>query len=118
MCVTENMVTQRRRTHLNPSSLLPVVKKKKNPPKVASRVVLLSVPAPEAQSLAHRCRNKIMAAGSLQSRRQKPPEKQRSGQEGALWLRGGEETHIGTFLDEDLIQLVSQGASRSHAGKI
>lgn len=117
MCVTENMVTQRR-THLNPSSLLPVVKKKKNPPKVASRVVLLSVPAPEAQSLAHRCRNKIMAAGSLQSRRQKPPEKQRSGQEGALWLRGGEETHIGTFLDEDLIQLVSQGASRSHAGKI
>lgn len=104
MCVTENMVTQRRRTYLNPSSLLPVVKKKKkNPPKVASRVVLLSVPAPEAQSLAHRCRNKIMAAGSLQSRRQKPPEKQRSGQWGALWLGGGRETHIGTFLNEDLI---------------
>lgn len=91
MCVTENMVTQRRRTHLNPSSLLPVVKKKKKkiPPKVASRVVLLSVPAPKVQSLAHRCRNKIMAAGGLQSRRQKPPEKQTEVWAGGSPVAGG-----------------------------
>lgn len=90
-------------------------KEKEIPPTVASGVVLLIVPAPKAQSLAHGCRNKIMAAGGLQSRRQKPPEKQRSGQEGAEWLGGGRHIypHIGTFLNEDLIQLVSQVASIS-----
>lgn len=41
--------------------------------------------------------------------------RQRSGQEGAEWLGGGRHIypHIGTFLNEDLIQLVSQVASIS-----
>lgn len=122
--MTETLVTQWKRTYLNLNSFLPLLssvklkkkkKKRKFSPKVASCVVLLIVPAPKAQSLAHGCRNKIMAAGGLQSRRQKPPEKQRSGQEGAVWLGGGRRIypHIGTFLNEDLIQLVSQVASIS-----
>lgn len=91
-------------------------KEKEIPPTVASGVVLLIVPAPKAQSLAHGCRNKIMAAGGLQSRRQKPPEKQTE-----VWAGGSRVVgrgrhiypHIGTFLNEDLIQLVSQVASIS-----
>lgn len=74
-------------------------KEKEIPPTVASGVVLLIVPAPKAQSLAHGCRNKIMAAGGLQSRRQKPPEKQTEVWAGGSQVVGRGKTHISTYRD-------------------
>lgn len=74
-------------------------KEKEIPPTVASGVVLLIVPAPKAQSLAHGCRNKIMAAGGLQSRRQKPPEKQTEVWAGGSRVVGRGKTHISTYRD-------------------
>lgn len=74
-------------------------RKRKRPPTVASGVVLLIVPAPKAQSLARGCRNKIMAAGGLQSRRQKPPEKQTEVWAGGSCVVGRGKTHISTYRD-------------------
>lgn len=66
------------------------LKKKTRFLKVASCVVLLIIPAQKAQSLAHDVSDKIMAAGSLQSKKREPPgvgvggvgDRQGSGQEG------------------------------------
>lgn len=76
---------------LSSSVVMSEVKKKKIPPKSSKLCSIAYSSCSEAQSLAHGCRNKIMAAGGLQSRRQKPPEKQTE-----VWACGweGEDTHI------------------------
>lgn len=122
-CVTENMVTQWR-TYLNPNSLLPLLssvklkKEKKNSPRSSESCSIAygscskgAVFGSQMPSQNHGCRR----SAKQEAKATRETDRGLGRRKEALRLGGGRHTHTGTFLNEDLIQLVSQGASISHA---